>query len=134
MPSYSILGNFYWFTSPNSVDLKPLECKQLDLLKNKKIMFVSIDLCLVPIGVGTSLSPYIKECIEIIKNEGLNYELGANGTAIEGDWDKVFECVKKCHEKIHSKGAPRIYTTMKVNTRTDKEQKFSDKVRSVLEK
>ena len=53
-------------------------------------MFVSIDLCLVPIGVGTSLSPYIKECIEVIKNEGLNYELGANGTAIEGDWDK--EC------------------------------------------
>ena len=44
-------------------------------------MFVSIDLCLVPIGVGTSLSPYIKECIEVIKSEGLNYELGANGTA-----------------------------------------------------
>ena len=97
-------------------------------------MFVSIDLCLVPIGVGTSLSPYIKECIEVIKNEGLNYELGANGTAIEGDWDKVFECVKKCHKKIHSKGAPRIYTTMKVKTRTDKEQKFSDKVKSVLDK
>ena len=82
-------------------------------------MFVSIDLCLVPIGVGTSLTPYIKECIEVIKNKGLNYELGANGTAIEGDWDEVFECVRKCHEKIHSKGAPRIYTTMKVNTRTE---------------
>ena len=79
-------------------------------------MFVSIDLCLVPIGVGTSLSPYIKECIEVIKSEGLSYELGPNGTAIEGDWDKVFECVRKCHEKIHEKGAPRIYTTMKVNT------------------
>ena len=64
-------------------------------------MFVSIDLCLVSIGVGTSLSPYIKECIEVIKNEGLNYELGANGTAIEGDWDEVFECVRKCHEKIY---------------------------------
>ena len=50
-------------------------------------MFVSIDLCLVPIGVGTSLSPYIKECIEVIKSEGLSYEVGANGTAIEGDWD-----------------------------------------------
>ena len=97
-------------------------------------MFVSIDLCLVPIGVGTSLSPYIKECIEIIKSEGLNYELGANGTAIEGDWDKEFECVKRCHEKINSKGAPRIYITMTVNTRTDKEQKLSVKVRSVLEK
>ena len=60
--------------------------------------------------------------------------MGANGTAIEGDWDKVFECVKKCHIKIHAKGAPRIYTTMKVNTRNDKEQKFSDKVKSVLDK
>ena len=97
-------------------------------------MFVSIDLCLVPIGVGISLSPYVKECIEIIKSEGLHYELGANGTAIEGDWDKVFECVKQCHKTIHSKGVLRIYTMMKVNTRTDKEQKFSDKVRSVLEK
>ena len=97
-------------------------------------MFVSIDLCLVPIRVGTSLSPYIKECIEVIKNEGLNYELGANGTAIEGDWDKVIECVKKCHKEIHSKGVPRSYTTIKVNTRTDKEQKFSDKVKSVLDK
>ena len=96
-------------------------------------MFVSIDLCLVPIGVGTSLSPYIKECIEVIKNEKLTYELGANGTAIEGDWDDVFNCVKMCHEKIHQKGAPRIYTTTKVNTRIDKLQRFKDKINSVLE-
>ena len=96
-------------------------------------MFVSIDLCLVPIGIGTSLSPYIKECIEVIKNAGLEYQLGPNGTAIEGEWNIVFECVRKCHEKIHAKGAPRIYTTIKVNTRTDKKQKFSEKVKSVLE-
>ena len=95
-------------------------------------MFVSIDLCVVPIGVRTSLSPYIKEYIEVIKNQGLTYEVGGNGTAIEGDWDKVFECVRKCHEKIQAKGTPRIYTTMKVNTRTDKEQKFADKVKRVF--
>ena len=77
--------------------------KIVRFIKIEKIMFVTIDLCLVPIGVGTSLSPYIKECIEVIKTEGLSYELGANGTAIEGDWDKVFECVRKCHEKIHEK-------------------------------
>ena len=66
------------------------------------------------------------------ENQGLTYEVGANGTAIEGDWNKVFECVRKWHEKIHAKAAPRIYTTMKVNTRTDKEQKFADKVKRVL--
>ena len=97
-------------------------------------MWVSIDLCIVPIGSEVSIAPLIASCEKIIKSKGLDYEVGPNGTAIEGEWDKVFECVKKCHEKIHSKGAPRIYTTMKVNTRIDKEQKFSDKVKSVLEK
>ena len=96
-------------------------------------MFVSIDFCLVPIGVGTSLSSYIKECKKIIESYNLTHQLGPNGTAIEGEWEKVFACIKKCHEKIHDKGAPRIYTTMKVNTRTDKEQKFMDKLKSVID-
>ena len=96
-------------------------------------MFVSIDLCLVPIGVGTSLSPYIKECKKIIEECHLNYELGANGTAIEGEWEEVFKYVRKCHEKIHKVGVPRIYSTIKINTRTDKEQKFRDKLKSVLD-
>ena len=96
-------------------------------------MFVSIDLCLVPIGVGTSLSPYIRECKKIIEEYNLSYQLGANGTAIEGDWEEVFECIQKCHEKIHEKGAPRIYTTIKVNTRIDKHQTFKDKLKRVLD-
>tara|TARA_Y100000589_G_scaffold74994_1_gene68508 strand:- start:11302 stop:11595 length:294 start_codon:yes stop_codon:yes gene_type:complete len=96
-------------------------------------MFVSIDLCLVPIGVGTSLSPYIKACKKIIEKCNLTYELGANGTAIEGEWREVFECIRQCHEKIHENGAPRIYTTIKVNTRIDKKQTFKDKLKSVLD-
>ena len=47
-------------------------------------MFVSIDLCLVPIGVGTSLSPCIKECKKIIEKYNFTYELGTNGSVIEG--------------------------------------------------
>ena len=96
-------------------------------------MFVSIDLCLVPIGVGTSLSPYIKECKKIIEECNLTHELGANGTAIEGEWGEVFKCVRKCHEQIHDKGVPRIYTTIKLNTRIDKNQTFIDKIQSVLD-
>ena len=57
-------------------------------------MWVSIDLCLLPIGVGVSLSPYLGACKNIIEKHGLDYELGPNGTAIEGDWDKVFKCVR----------------------------------------
>ena len=70
-------------------------------------MFVSIDLCLVHIGVGTSLSPYIQEFKKIIKDDILIHQLGPNGTAIEGDWEDVFNFIKKCHEKNPSKSCSK---------------------------
>ena len=61
-------------------------------------------------------------------------ELHAYGTNIEGDWDTVFQAVKRCHEALHAAGVPRISTNMRFGTRTDKAQKMEDKVRSVEEK
>ena len=52
-------------------------------------MFVSTDLWLVQIGVGTWLSPPIKICRKIIKDSNLTYLLGLHGTVIEGDWGDV---------------------------------------------
>lgn len=97
-------------------------------------MNVIIDLCVVPIGVGTSVSKYVAQCHEIINAAGLKNRLHAYGTNIEGEWDKVFDVVKKCHEKIHEMGAPRITTTIKAGTRSDREQTMDDKVESVKEK
>lgn len=97
-------------------------------------MKVIVDLCLVPIGVGTSLSQYVAACEKVLADTGLTYTLHANGTNIEGDWDAVFEAVKTCHETVHNMGAPRIFTTIKCGTRTDKTQAMVDKIRSVEEK
>ena len=94
-------------------------------------MWVSIDLCIIPLGVGTSLSPYIALCQKVIQRMNLDYELGPNGTSIEGEWNDVFKCVKACHEELHQHGAIRIYTTLKVNTRIDRKQSFHEKVPSV---
>lgn len=93
-----------------------------------------MDLCVVPIGVGLSVSKYVAACHKIIKAAGLKSELHAYGTNIEGEWDQVFAVVKKCHETVHEMGAPRITTTIKVGTRTDKKQTMADKVESVKEK
>ncbi|MFC1744488.1 MTH1187 family thiamine-binding protein [Candidatus Riflebacteria bacterium] len=97
-------------------------------------MKVIVDLCLVPIGVGTSLSPYITECEKILQKAGLKTSLHAYGTNIEGNWDLVFAAIKDCHEKIHEKGAPRISTVIKLGTRIDKAQTMEDKVKSVEKK
>ena len=94
-------------------------------------MWVSVDLCLIPLGVGVSLSPYLAACKEVIKKTGLDYEIGPNGTAIEGEWEEVFACVFECHEVVHQKGATRIFTNLKLNTRIDRKQSFREKVSSV---
>ena len=94
-------------------------------------MWVSIDLCLIPLDVGVSLSPYIAACSVVIKKSGLDYEIGPNGTAIEGEWEDVFACVYECHKVVHRKGASRIFTNLKLNTRIDRKQSFREKVPSV---
>ncbi len=89
-------------------------------------MKVIVDFCLVPIGVGVSASKYIVECEKI--------QLHAYGTNIEGEWDDVFAAIKRCHERVHEMGVPRISSTLRFGTRTDREQTMEDKIRSVQEK
>jgi uncharacterized protein (TIGR00106 family) len=58
----------------------------------------------------------------------------AYGTNIEGEWEKVFGAIKRCHEVVHEMGAPRISTNIRVGTRTDRDQTIEDKIRSAQEK
>ncbi len=97
-------------------------------------MKVIIDLCVVPIGVGVSVSKYVAECQKILEEKKLSHSMHAYGTNIEGEWDEVFAAVKECHDRIHNLGVPRINTTIKLGTRTDRPQTMSDKIDSVLAK
>jgi uncharacterized protein (TIGR00106 family) len=97
-------------------------------------MKVIADLCVIPLGIGVSVSSEVAVCERILAEAGLNPKLHAYGTNVEGDWDAVFAAVKRCHEALHAAGVPRISSTMRFGTRTDREQSMDDKVRSVEEK
>ena len=90
-----------------------------------------VNLQVVPIGTGVSVSKYIAACEQVLAEAGLQYELHANGTNIEGEWEAVFAAIRRCHEVVHGMGAPRIQTFVSVGTRTDREQSLQDKVESV---
>ncbi len=97
-------------------------------------MKVMVDFCLVPLGVGVSVSEYVVECEKIFKHRKLSTFLHGYGTNIEGEWDDVFAAIKECHEKIHSMGAPRITSSLRFGTRIDKQQTILDKIESVRQK
>jgi uncharacterized protein (TIGR00106 family) len=92
------------------------------------------DVCIVPIGVGVSVSEYIVACEQIFRDAGLNPQLHAYGTNIEGEREDVMAAIRRCHERVHEMGAPRISTTIRLGTRTDKEPMMKDKIESVRSK
>jgi uncharacterized protein (TIGR00106 family) len=97
-------------------------------------MKVIADVCIIPLGVGVSVSREVTECERILRATGLKTKLHAYGTNIEGEWDEVFAAVKRCHERLHEMGVPRVSTSIRVGSRTDKPQTMEDKVLSVEEK
>jgi uncharacterized protein (TIGR00106 family) len=93
-----------------------------------------VDICVVPMGVGVSVSDYVVECQKIFEAANLSHEMHAYGTNVEGEWDKVMTAVKRCHEKMHEMGAPRCTSSLRVGTRVDREQTMHDKLQSVYAK
>jgi len=85
-------------------------------------------------GIGVSVSKEVAVCERILAEAGLKTNLHAYGTNIEGEWDDVFAAIKQCHEAIHALGVPRISSTLRFGTRTDRKQTMEDKVHSVEEK
>lgn len=97
-------------------------------------MIATADFCIVPIGVGVSVSKYVAACQRVFSDAGLDHELHAYGTNVQGTWDEVLAALKRCHEVIHDMGAPRVHTTVRLGTRTDRRQTLADKIESVTAK
>lgn len=95
-------------------------------------MKVILDLCVVPMGVGVSVSDYVPTWERVIRKTGLDAHIHYD-TNIEDEWVDVMAAVKRCHEMVHDMGAPRI-TTTELGTRTNPAQTMEDKVRGVEDK
>ncbi len=92
------------------------------------------ELSVFPLDKGESgLSKYVAESIKIIEESGLDYEIHAMGTLIEGPADKVFEVIKKCHDNMASK-CERVVTNVKIDDRRGAHGCIKRKVDSVLQK
>jgi len=94
-------------------------------------MKIIADLCIVPMGVGPSVSAYIREVRDILSASGLTHHMHANGTNIEGEIAQVSAVIEACCQRLTEMGVERVFCTMSFSTRTDKAQTMDDKLRSL---
>lgn len=85
-----------------------------------------------PLGKESGLGEEVAKVARIIQSSGLNYQLTAMGTIIEGDWDEVMETVKTCHHRL-KKDHERIATHIKIDDHTGRTGRLEGKVKSVEE-
>ncbi len=91
-------------------------------------MKATAEVQVIPIGAGVSVREQVKRAHAILEESGLQAELHANGTNLEGELRLIFATVEKIHETLHSEGTVRIATFIKVATRTDKEPSLAGKL------
>lgn len=94
-------------------------------------MKIIADLCIVPMGVGPSVSTYIRDIRTLIEASGLVHVMHANGTNIEGEMADVTSLVETCCARLTELGVERVFCTMVFSTRTDKPQSMADKLASL---
>jgi uncharacterized protein (TIGR00106 family) len=59
---------------------------------------VLLEFSITPLGRGESVSPYVTRCVEIIRASGLDYELHAMGTIVEGELPALLDLLRSCFE------------------------------------
>ena len=91
------------------------------------------EISVIPIGEGIDLASYVARVVKIIDESGLDYKLNAMGTVVEGDSDRIFDLIKKCHNKM-LETAQRVYTTVKIDERKDKNIKMIEHKVQTVEK
>lgn len=77
------------------------------------------ELEIVPIGTkSASLSRALAAVAKLIDQSGLDYRVGPMGTTVEGEWDRVMQLAKQCHQAM-LQDAERVMTTIRIDDRTD---------------
>src|SRR4030043_1123332 len=89
-----------------------------------------MEISVVPLGKGSSVSSYVADCIRVLKKEKMPVELTAMGTNVEGSLKNLIAVALKMHQVPFNKGAQRVVTTIKIDDRRDKKITIAGKRRA----
>jgi len=100
---------------------------------NRKEADMLLELSVIPLGRGRSISADIADLVKIIDTSGLDYRLTAAGTILEGSWEQLMDLARKCHTEMRKK-TERVVTFMKVDDYAEHTGRLTAAVASVEKK
>ena len=86
-----------------------------------------IAVAIAPFGVGDELSSEVAEVVKVIRESGLPNKTYSMFTEIEGEWDEVFDVVKRATEAVLPYGS-RVSLVMKADIRPGYEGELDGKL------
>ena len=97
---------------------------------------VTADITVLPIGrEGASVGDLLVEVEKhLAAQDSVRYELHAMGTSLEGELEDILRIAGELHSIPFRSGIPRVYTVLKIDQRTDKDQTLQSKVESVIDR
>jgi uncharacterized protein (TIGR00106 family) len=94
---------------------------------------VLLEMSITPLGKGESVSRYVAECVELVDQSGLDYELHAMGTIVEGELGQVLDLMRRCIEQTATH-SDRVTCAAKLDYRRGQSGRLTSKVSSVEQK
>jgi uncharacterized protein (TIGR00106 family) len=91
---------------------------------------VLLEFSVAPMGAGESVSAAVAKCLEIVERYGLDYQLHAMGTLVEGELDPIMSLLKECMQTVAAE-YPRVTCTAKFDLRRGHSGRLQSKVSSV---
>lgn len=92
-----------------------------------------MELSVIPLGRGRSISADVAEVVKIIDASGLDYRVTPSATVLEGNWEQLMDLARKCHFHMRSK-TERVITLLKLDDYEQRTGRLVAAVKSVEEK
>jgi len=91
---------------------------------------VLLEFAMTPTGQGESLSRHVARILDVIDRSGVEYQLTAMGTILEGDFDVVMGVVSDCFRALQP-DCKRIGMNLKMDYRAGTGSRLRSKIDAV---
>ena len=89
-----------------------------------------LEFSVTPLGAGESVGQYVAKAVDVVDKSGLDYQLHAMGTVVEGDLGQLLDVLKRSIEAV-SADCDRVSVAAKIDVRKGHPGALDAKVASV---